>query len=115
MSYQDLQMATGILLNHLDTAAVNALVVWLCKVPTWNAKKFRLFFARIGFVLIRPQTERHLMQQGMCLEETFRGGSSGKCPGVMYGGIVQDGKYPRENVQGEMLGFPCRITISLYV
>jgi len=48
LSYQDLQMATGILLNHLDIAAVNALVIWFCKDPTWNAKKSRLFLRKLG-------------------------------------------------------------------
>ena len=52
LSYQDLEMATGILLNHLDIAAVNALVIWLCKDPTWNTRKSRLFFARIRFAPI---------------------------------------------------------------
>ena len=44
LSYQDLQMATGILLNHVDIAAVNALVIWLCKDPNGMPKKSRLFF-----------------------------------------------------------------------
>ena len=91
-------MATGILVNHLDIAAVNALVIWLCKDPTWNAKKSSLFFARIGFALIRPQMERHLMQLGMCLGETFRGEN-------MFGELSGLGKYPGKR-PGRNVGIP---------
>ena len=77
LSYKDLQMATSILLNHLNIAAVNhALVIRLCKDPTWNIRKSRLcFFARIefAFALIWLQMERHLMLPGMCLGENFPG------------------------------------------
>ena len=71
-------MATGILLNYLDIAAVNALVIWLCKDLTCVLvipENLVCLFAKIGFALIRPQIERHLIQPGMCLVKTFRAGN----------------------------------------
>ena len=55
LSSQDLQIATGILLNHLDIAAVNALVIWLSKDPTWNAKKISSVFYE-NWVCANPTT-----------------------------------------------------------
>ena len=95
-----------ILTNHLDIAVVNALVIWLCKDPTRNT--ISSFFARIGFsLIILPQMEHHLMQPGMCLGKlSGEGIFSGKCPGVIYGGIVRAGKYPGKKRPGRNVGNP---------
>ena len=97
-------MATGILLNHLDITAVNALLIWLWKDPTWNAKKSRLFFYENCQVCANPTTNgtssnatgnvfgRKLSGEGIC---------SRKCPGVMYVGIVRAGKYAEKKTSRE--------------
>jgi len=55
-------------MNCLDIAAVNALVIWLYKEPTWNARKTnkrRQFLRQLGMQLIRPQMGRRSKQSGL--------------------------------------------------
>ena len=55
-------------INCLDIAAVNALVIWLYKEPTWNARKTNKhcqFLRELGMQLIRPQMERRSKQAGL--------------------------------------------------
>ena len=55
-------------MNCLDIAAVNALVIWFCKDPSWNARKShrrRLFLHELGLQLIRPHVERRAVQPGL--------------------------------------------------
>ena len=75
LSYQDLQMTTGILLNHLHIAAVTALVIWLCRDPTWNARKYRLFFCRNWVCAIPITNGTSSNATGKCLGENFPGGN----------------------------------------
>ena len=90
-----------ILLNQLDIAVVNALVVWLCNDPTRNTSKSRLFFCEnwVFANLTANGTSSNTTRNVFGGELSGKGIFSGKCPGVMYGGIVWAGKYPGKNVR----------------
>lgn len=58
----------ALFMNCLDIAGVNALLIWLCKEPSWNATKShrrRLFLRELGLQLIRPHMERRSLQRGL--------------------------------------------------
>ena len=65
------------------------------------------FFARIAFALIRPQMKRHLMQPGMCLGESFRGGNLfGEMSGSNVWGNCPGWEIPWEKRPGRTVGIP---------
>jgi len=76
-------MATGIILNHLDIAAVNALVISLCKDPTWNAKKISSVFYENFRVCANPTTN----------------GMSSNATGDVFGGKLSGKEFVRGNVR----------------
>ena len=68
----------------------------------FECQKISYVFARIGFALIRPQMERHLMHPGMCLGKTFRGGNLfGELSGSTVWGNCQGWEIPREKKSRE--------------
>jgi hypothetical protein len=50
----------------IDISALNSLVIWIYKNPTWNASKpdqrRRLFLSELGMTLIKPQLENRATQ-----------------------------------------------------
>ena len=99
---QDVQMATDILMNCLDTAVVNALVICCCKVEIHASANLHRILVILEEFAVNSIANGTLFnkQPGVCVE--------GICLKEIWPRNVRGTRHPREIAPGEK----CRIPIQ---